>query len=169
MKPTLETKRLKLIPFELNDLEMLHETFTDSFVRRYLWDNEIIGIEQTREILTTNEELFESNHWGLWKIIVKENNTFAGFAGLWVFFGEDQPQLLYGLRPEMTGKGYATEASSSVIDYAFNRLEFNYLIAACDAPHYTSRKVCERLQMKLVEEREVNGKMTTFYRIDDHG
>jgi len=58
---------------------------------------------------------------------LKNENTYAGFAGLWSFFGEDQPQLLYALAPNEIKKGYAAEASKAVINYAFNKLKFKYL------------------------------------------
>ncbi len=166
MKPIFETERLRLIPFDANDLDLLHWTFTNPFVREYLWDNEIVSTELTKDILVINEQQFDHNNCGLWKIILKSDYTYAGFVGLWMFFNEGQPQLLYGLLPEQEGLGYATESSKIIIDYAFNKLKFDYLIAACDTPNVRSKKVCERLKMKMIEEKEMNGKMTTFYRLD---
>lgn len=166
MNYILETPRLTLIPFEIQDFDLLHRTFTDPFVRKYLWDEEIISPEQTREILKINEQHFNSKGWGLWKIIIRTDKTFAGFVGLWIFFDEGQPQLLYGLLPDKTGLGLATESSRAIIDYAFGILGYEYLIAACDTPHLQSKKVCERLNMKWVEEKEIYGKLTTFFRLD---
>lgn len=166
MKHTLETERLRLIPFEAHEFDLLHQTFTHPFVREYLWDNEIIPAERTQEILRVNQQHFASERWGLWKILIKSDDTYAGFVGLWLFFGEPQPQLIYGLLPEKTGFGYATEASQAIINFAFQELNYDYLLAAFDTPHNRSRKVCERLQMHRVEEKEMNGRMTTFYRID---
>ncbi len=83
MKKTLETDRLILLPFSPEELEVLHRTFTDPFVRQYLWDDQVISREQTEEILQTNEEYFEKDNWGLWKIIRKKDQTYVGFTGLW--------------------------------------------------------------------------------------
>jgi ribosomal-protein-alanine N-acetyltransferase len=169
MKPILYTERLTLEPFAIKDLALLHTTFTDPFVRKYLWDDEVISLEQTADILQTNSRHFENDHWGLWKIIVKADQGYAGFAGLWLFFDEHLPQLLYGLLPGKAKQGYATEAAQAVINYAFDHLTFPYLLASCDTPHAESKKVCERLHMQLVEEKNMNGKPTTFYRIlPDH-
>ncbi|MDQ3292065.1 MAG: GNAT family N-acetyltransferase, partial [Bacteroidota bacterium] len=166
MKKILETDRLILLPFSPEELEVLHRTFTDPFVRQYLWDDQVISREQTEEILQTNEEYFEKDNWGLWKIIRKKDQTYVGFTGLWFFFEEEQPQLLYGLLPEQTNKGYATEAAQAVLDYAFSQLHFPYLVAACNTPHLESKKVCERLGMQKVAEENVNNQDTTFYRIE---
>lgn len=167
MKPLLETDRLKLLPFDTADLNLLYQTLTDPFVRKYLMDNEIISNEKAKEFILTNEQSFKNYGWGLWKLLLKKENIYAGFAGLWCFFDEEQPQLLYALLPNQIKKGYAAEASKAVIDYAFNKLKLQYLIAACDTPNVASKKVCERLDMKEVEEKEINGKKTTFYRIDN--
>ena len=161
----LETERLTLIPFERSDLHLLHETFTNPFVRKYLWDDEVISIEQTSDILELSESAFERQSWGLWKIIMKNEQAFAGFVGLWKFFDEQQPQLLFGLLPAYSGLGYATEASTAVADYAFTKLGYTYIIASLDTPNAASEKVCQRLKMIKMEERLVNNKMTTFYKI----
>ena len=40
-----------------------------------------------------------------------DTDITIGMVGLWEFFDEPQPQLLYALLPEHTGKGIADEAS----------------------------------------------------------
>ena len=166
MNPILLTSRLQLVPFSKADQELLHQTFIDPFVREFLWDDEIISEAQVQEILKQNEQYFRDDHWGLWKITQKTDDTYLGFVGLWYFFEEDQPQLLYGLLQTATKEGYATEASRAIINYAFEVAGFSYLIASCDSPHAASRKVAERLGMQFVEERTELGKPTAFYRLD---
>ncbi len=166
MNNVLETNRLTLVPFRPEEVALLHQTFTNSFVREYLWDNEIITLEQTEAIIRANQEHFKNEWWGLWKILVKPDQAYAGFAGLWFFFEEKQPQLLYGLLPHKTKQGYATEAARAVLTYAFEQLHFPYLIAACNSPHQASKNVRERLNMKVIAEKQVNNQATTFYRLD---
>jgi len=165
MKSVLETGRLTLVPFA-KDLALLHDTFTNPFVREYLWDDETISPEQTSDILDTNLQAFDNESWGLWKILLKKDRAYVGFAGLWIFFEETQPQLLYGLLPESTGRGYATEAAAAVVDYAFDQLGFSYLTASFDTPHIASRRVCQNLDMEEMNTTRINGKLTTFYRIE---
>lgn len=81
-------------------------------------------------------------------------------------FEEHQPQLLYGLLPDKTGLGYATEAGQAIINYSFNSLDFEFLTASCDTAHLASRKVCERLGMRHTKDESMNAKPTSFYRID---
>jgi [ribosomal protein S5]-alanine N-acetyltransferase len=143
MKVKLETERLILIPLELSDLHLMHATFTNYFVRKYLWDDEIITVDQTSDILELNESAFDKEGWGLWKVIVKNRQAFAGFAGLWKFFDERQPQLVFGLLPGNTGLGYATESSAAIVNYAFDQLGYIYIVASFDTFNSTSEKVCQ--------------------------
>lgn len=64
----------------------------------------------------TNEQSFIVGGWGLWKLQLKKEDIYAGFAGLWSFFGEEQPQSLYALLPNEIKKGYAAEVSKAVIN-----------------------------------------------------
>jgi ribosomal-protein-alanine N-acetyltransferase len=162
----LHTQRLALIPFDPQDHQLLHGTFTNPFVRKFLFDDEIISEDTMRELLQKNVGQFKNERSGLWKIIVLKDQMYAGFVGLWYFFEEGKPQLLYGLLPDMTGKGYATEAAQAIIRYAFRELKFNSVIASFDTPNVDSLKVCERLKMKFINERVVNNKPISFYEMD---
>ncbi|MBX2844010.1 MAG: GNAT family N-acetyltransferase [Flammeovirgaceae bacterium] len=158
------TKRLRIQPFEITELALIHQLFTHPFIRKYLWDDVIISREKCLEILSENKSLFDEKKFGLWKITEKNHNRVVGFVGLWYFFDESQPQLLYGLLPEFTGIGYALEASKVIVDYALNTLCFSHLDAACDKPNRPSQKVVIALGMKLIKKEEKEGKSTVFYR-----
>jgi [ribosomal protein S5]-alanine N-acetyltransferase len=164
-----ETQRLILKPITNNDINKLHEILSDAYVRRYLCDNEIWSLEKVAEMLAENARLFAEEKVGMWFIETKSDREIIGFVCLWYFFGEPQPQLGYALLPTATKKGYATEAATKILEYSFNELGFNYLIASCDRPNLESQKVAERLGMKQVETRIMNESPnypTVFFRLD---
>jgi len=161
----LETERLWLAPFSRGDESILHQLFIDPFIRKYLWDDVLLTPEQSQEVLETNIRHFEQDQWGLWKIQDKDTGKVMGFTGLWYFFDEPQPQLLYGILEKYTSQGYASEAASQIIEYAFDTLSFKYLIAAMDAPHKVSQKLAQRIGMSFYEEKVEEGKSTIFYKI----
>ena len=162
----LRSIRLDLIPFQKEDQELLHKIFTDPFVRKYLWDDQIISIDTVADILEQSQKYFSTDDFGLWKIVTLESNQIVGFTGLWYFFEESQPQLIYGLLPAFTKQGYAVEAAQLIIRYAFEDLGFTYLNAATDAPHIASQRVAERLGMYRLPEKMMDGKPTIFFQID---
>lgn len=162
----LETDRLVLKPIVESDLNTLHEIFTDSYVRRYLCDGEIWPLQQVEEMLAENTRLFAEQKFGLWFIETKSDREIMGFVGLWYFFDEPQPQLVYALLPKALKKGYATEASTKILEYGFDELGLDYLVASCDRPNIESQKVAARLGMKQVESRIVDGNPILFFRLD---
>lgn len=160
----LATKRLRLVSMASADLDFFDETNNTPFVRRYLWDDEAVPRAVSGEILSGVERAFADAGWGLWKVLAP-GGTAIGYAGLWTFFEEPQPQLIYALLEDATGKGYATEAAGRVLDHAFNTLSFEYLDASMDVVNASSVHVCERLGFSLHAEREMDGKPTRFYRM----
>ena len=163
---TLTTNRLTLVPFTQNESELFQEINNDPFVRKYLWDDEVIDESLTKEILSQNAKHFEEDDFGLWKMIDSENSLVIGYVGLWYFFDEPQPQLIYALLPEFTKKGFAKEASLKILCYAFEYLQFSYLIAATYEGHKESQKVAESIGMSFFETKIQDGKSTSFFRID---
>ncbi|HMQ05762.1 MAG TPA: GNAT family N-acetyltransferase [Saprospiraceae bacterium] len=163
----LHSSRLDLIPFcQMDDDLRMHEIFTHAAVKKHLWDDRILSMQESKEIFIKNKQYFEENGWGLWKATLVSNNDWVGFAGLWPFFEEKNPQLIYGLLPPFWHRGFATEAARKVIGYAFTVLHFEYLIASFDTDNILSGKVTERLGMHFTETKVINKKSTEFYRID---
>ncbi|MBE9178757.1 GNAT family N-acetyltransferase [Oculatella sp. LEGE 06141] len=166
MSLVFETQRLRLNPITMDGLDTLHRIFVDPFVRKYLCDDEIFSSQQVEEMLLENQTRFEAEKFGLWFIETKAEQEIIGFVGLWYFFDEDQPQLIYALLPTATQKGYATEAATQILDYWFNELNHAYLVASSDKPNLESHKVAERLGMKQVEEKMIDGKPVLFFRVE---
>lgn len=161
----MNTDKIELTPIDKTDFEVFKEINVNAFVRKHLWDDKIMPDEVFRGILNQVEIHFENENWGLWKIKLIDSQTVIGYVGLWLFFDENQPQLLYALKPEYKGKGYATEAAKLIVDYAFIQLQFANLVATMDKANVDSQRVCDRLTFKFMEEREVEGKPILFYHL----
>ena len=166
MEHELFTERLNLTPFQKEDYELFHQINTEPYVREFMWDGEKIPLNTSKEIMQINNGHFEKDNFGVWKVTLKETNEIIGYTGLWYFFDEPQPQLIYALSEQFTKKGYALECSKSIIQYAFDKLGFQYLIAATDEPHLASQKVAKKLGMRFFEKRIENGKPTLFFKIE---
>ena len=166
MNLVLETSRLILRPTLAEDLETLHAILIDPFVRKYLCDDRLFSKKQTAEMLTESQRLFDSEELGLWLIETKDNREIIGFVGLWYFFAENQPQLVYALLSQETKQGYATEAATKIVEYCFHHLGYDYLIASADQPNISSHSLATRLGMRQIEEKIINGNPILFFRID---
>ncbi|WGV27734.1 GNAT family N-acetyltransferase [Halotia branconii] len=155
MKPILES-----------ELSTLHMILTDSYVRKYLCDDKIFSLQQVEEMLKQSRIYFEEERFGLWFININSESEVIGFVGLWYFFDEEQPQLIYALLPKALKKGYATEAATKILEYCFDELGYEYLVASCDRSNLESQKVAEKLGMKKIEEKIVNGNPILFFKLE---
>ena len=167
MKLVLETNRTILKPFEGDESELFHKLSCDSFIRKYLWDDEKISMKVAKDVISRSTRYFKRNGFGIWKIEYIEIDEIIGYAGLWYFFEEEQPQLIYALRENFTKKGIATEVAKRIVHYAFEELNYKYLIASMDEMHHESQKVTSRIGMKLFKREELNEKPTVFYKINN--
>jgi [ribosomal protein S5]-alanine N-acetyltransferase len=58
------------------------------------------------------------------------------------------------------------EEKYRILEYSFQELDYDYLLASCDRPNIESQQVATRLGMKQIEERMIEGNSTSFFRID---
>ena len=163
--PLLRSERLHLVPFSRDEIVVFHQLNTNPFIRKYLWDDQLITEEQVADILQTNSKHFKDDQYGLWKLYKAENSQLIGYAGLWHFFEEAQPQLLYALLEEHTKQGFASEAAQRVVQYAFDKLRLKELTASMDEANKASQKVAQRIGMQQEKQGVFDGKPTIFFKL----
>ena len=164
----LKTDRLTLSPLSLGDYDFFKIVNQDKSVREFLWDGVLMSEDALTEILERNEKHFKQDSFGLYKLTEADTKIEVGYVGLWPFFDDQQPQLLYAVLPAYHGKGYATEGAAIVIRHAFDVLGYSHLIASMDKPNTKSSAVCERLGFELVGERQLDEKSLVFYKLNNN-
>jgi [ribosomal protein S5]-alanine N-acetyltransferase len=161
----ITTERLHLLPFDAAKAQALHQLWTDPAVRRYLWDEKIISRHQTEEIIQNSGRLFREHGLGLWALEAREDKSLIGFGGCWFFREPPELEMVIGLKPEVWGKGLATEAGRALLGYAFERLGFCEVRASTDAANVASIRLMERLGMRHERRAVVGGLDTVFYQL----
>ena len=98
----LATERLRLRPLGHDDVEALHRFYNDPDVRRYLWDDETVSTAAVRQIVDESQTCFEDLGAGFFAIeMIDTPGELVGFCGYRRFEGSSQPELLYGILPEL--------------------------------------------------------------------
>jgi [ribosomal protein S5]-alanine N-acetyltransferase len=166
---TLETPRLVLRPVRPQDHAALHGIFTQPGVRRFVFDDQILTLEQVTEIICTSGELFRTQQFGLWLARpVGESpagDSPLGFGALWYFRDPPALELLYGVADAELGEGYGREIARAVVDYGFTTLHMPEVRASTDAAHAASRRLLEALGFRLEDQAVVAGLDTAFYSL----
>ena len=156
---------LFLRPLLESDLKEIHSIWTDAHVRKYLFDDVIIAIDKTSEEISNSISLFEKNGYGLWAAFLQDSPKMIGFTGFRNFHEPPELQLIYGLLPEYSGKGYATLLAKIMIRFGFEELRFDKIVACADAPNAASIRVMEKARMRFKKRAIVNGLDTICYEL----
>jgi len=160
----LETERLILRPWSLDDVDALHQVWTDPLVRRYLWDDDVISRQRAAAAVESSLASANRNGVGLWCVLPKAAGALAGFCGFrYIDDSTDAIELLYGLLPGYWGRGLATEAARAALEYGFNAELFTRIYARTDVSNRASIRVMERLGMKFERETHLDPRPTLIY------
>jgi ribosomal-protein-alanine N-acetyltransferase len=150
----LETRRLILRRFELEDLDTLYTFYSDPEVRRYFPDG-----TQTYEYTREELEWYLNGHpkhpeLGLWATIHKETNQMIGRCGLlpWVIDQQPEVEVAYLFGKAYWHQGFGSEAAQGILDYAFEKLELNRLICLIDKDNAASIGVAKKIGMTFEKE-----------------
>jgi [ribosomal protein S5]-alanine N-acetyltransferase len=162
----LSTQRLVLRPITLADVDALHNFWTDSAIRKYLWDNEIISREMVVDIVRDSERCFRELGSGLFAIELREApGELAGFCGLRRMGNGGDVELLYGILPRYWGEGLVSEAAWEVLRHGLQECGLKRIMGATDTPNQRSVRVMQRIGMVFEERRQHKGLDTVFYTI----
>jgi ribosomal-protein-alanine N-acetyltransferase len=159
----IETERLRLRPLRASDRNDLHHLFTDPDVRRYLWDDQVLPIEQTWAVVTESLRRFAAEGTGLWAVFRQGRMPLAGFGGYWPFPG--RLEILFGLAPIHWSRGLATELVRALLRYGFEELGLDRVDGSSDAPNVAALRVMEKAGAHEMERVETGGRETVRYSL----
>ncbi len=155
MQVFLETERLVLRRFTMDDVDNLVELDSDPDVMRYING----GKPTPRDLIEDDHlpaflEYYErGDRYGFWAVVEKSTDAFLG----WFHFrppldssDNDVAELGYRLHKAAWGNGYATEGSRALIDKGFRELRVNRVVAMAYEENLASRRVLEKSGLVLV-------------------
>jgi [ribosomal protein S5]-alanine N-acetyltransferase len=163
---SLETERLRLRPYRLEDLDDLHAMFSDPEHMR--WYPAPFDRETTRAWLERQIAATTTRGYALWIVEDRSSGEFLGTAGPTLQLVEDIDEVEIGwhTRPGRKGEGIAPEAAAVARDWAFAHLEIDHLIALVRPENLPSARVAEKVGMHVDREVDHKGLRHHVYRID---
>ena len=171
MTAIIETDRLILRPFVLDDVENLVSLDADPDVMRFINGGEPTPRDEVeREILPHFLALqARASGYGFWAVDEKSTGEFLGWFHLRPHADRDpdEPELGYRLKRMAWGMGYATEGSLALIQHAFAKLGATRVYAEAMAIHGASRRVMEKAGLRLV--RTFHADWPVRIAGDEHG
>ena len=163
MRATLSSPRLTLRPATSDDAVFLHTHWNRPDVRRFLWDDQEVTQTKVEQVLARSDRDFTASGYGLWLVLLSPDGESVGVCGLRQIEGHDLVEILYSIEPHHWGVGLATEAASTVVSYAFDRLGLKELYGEVDDGNDASVRVLEKLGMRFFKDIDVGDRPTPYY------
>ena len=98
-------------------------------------------------------------------MVEKESTKVIGWCGLWRLKETGETEVGYAIAKEFWGKGFATEAARKFLEYGFDELNFETIVAVAQPENTASRRVMEKLGMQYDYTGEFYGKQLVHYSI----
>lgn len=153
----IATPRLLLRPMREDDVDALLGVFGDPKVMDS-FGAAPFDRSQMEQWVRRNLDHQERYGYGLFSVILKANGLLIGDCGLErMNEGEVIAELGYDFRSDYWGRGLATEAATAVRDYAFGELGLPRLISLIRQGNEASRRVAEKVGMRLSREIDRSG------------
>ena len=165
MNIVLETERLILRTFTIDDAPLIYELNIDPDVIRYTFDP-IKNIEHAKEVLekTILPQYALYDH-GRWAVHLKSDFEFIGWCGLKARPERNEIDLGYRFQKKFWRKGYATEAAVACIKYGFEKLNLVRIVGRAIPDNESSLKVLQKCGMNYLGEEMVDGYLHKTYEI----
>jgi len=171
----LETARLVLRAFTLDDLDALAESLADPEVMRYVGEGEAVGKTREQSERMLRELIAEYDRWGygLWAMTTPDENGGRpiGWSGLieWELDGVTEVEVAYLLGRPYWGRGYATEAATAVRDYGIGPVGRTRLVSLVYPENEASLGVVRKIGMRYERDAEFFGKRLLLHSLRAEG
>lgn len=121
--PIIETDRLLLEAFTLEDAPFILELVNQPGFHRYIGDRGVRTLDDARHYLRDRViDSYARLGFGLWRVSVKGDGTPVGMCGLLQRDFLKDVDIGYALLETMQGRGYAAEAAAGTLAYARDAL-----------------------------------------------
>lgn len=146
--PQIETERLILNQFEVNDIPTLIQYAGDEKIAAttlhlphpYEEKHAIAWLNMTRQG-------FEQQKQFSFAIRLKATGEFAGGIGIHVDTANNKAEIGYWIAVPFWGNGYATEANKAILKFGFDTLQLNKIFASHMESNLPSGKVLQKSGM----------------------
>lgn len=156
----LSSKRLLFRKITYNDFKDICRILQDIEIM-YAWEH-TFSDEEVYDWINENLIRYENDGFSYFAVIEKSTESFIGLMGPLIenINNKKNIGIAYIIDKRYWKRGFAVEGAKACMDYAFNALKADEVIAQIRPDNTSSRKVAQKIGMKIKGEyiRNYNGK-----------
>lgn len=155
----IETERLTLRQFTVNDLEELHAICSQPYILKWMPDWNI-SIEERKDWISWVEDQYVKATNNSARIILavtlKSDSKLIGMVGI----GNKEEvnneiEIAFFISEEYSNNGYISEASMAMTEWVFTNLKLEYLMAIVELDNISSQRVVEKCGFTKLETKYI--------------
>jgi ribosomal-protein-alanine N-acetyltransferase len=145
--------------FTPDDLDALSLITGDPEVMKHLGTSGARTREKTKNTIDAILRHWDTHGFGIFALEHKADGHLIGWCGLQMLEKTPEVEVAYLLAKDYWNQGLATEAAKAAIEYGFDELKVNRIVAIARPENVGSYRVMEKVGMKY--ERDAH-----YYNVD---
>lgn len=161
----IETERLLLRQFTMDDLDDLYFIYSHPDLSKYLSNEQPLRLDQTRAAINSIIESWQQHKFGVWAVVYKKERKLIGHCGLKFLENTPEVQIGYLLLKDYWRRGLGTEAAAAVLKYGFEVVKLERIVAIAKPENIASRRVMEKVGMKYEKDAYYYDNDVVYYSL----
>lgn len=162
--PTLRSNTLVLRAPKASDAEDVYALYCDKEATRFGYSPKMDNLDDAHTVMSQIVQLAKERTLFHWFVATLEQDRVVGHATLFQWVRDQRrAEIGYSVRKDLWGRGIATEAVSTLLDFSFGSLQLRRVEADVDPRNHGSLRVLAKLGFEregyLRERWELQGEI----------
>jgi len=144
---SIQTPRLNLRPFTMEDVDPFYRVLTEPDILRYFPNSDTPSYTRVENIIKAQLKHYEEHHFGWWAVEEIDVGELIGWNGLQYLPETNEVEVAYLLSRRKWGQGLASEGAQSSLQFGFKVLKLETIIGITHLENIASQKVLEKIGM----------------------
>jgi RimJ/RimL family protein N-acetyltransferase len=154
----LETQRLILRRFSLDDAAFVFEIVNDPAWLQNIGDRHVKTLDDARAYLSKGTlAMYERIGFGMYVVTLKESGEPVGMCGLVKRDGLDDVDIGFAFLPRFRGQGFALESAAAVLEHGKRDLGLKRIVAIVSPANQRSIRILENIGLKFERRMTLPG------------
>ena len=162
---TLETPRLRLRMFREDDFDSYADMMADPEVMRYLPQGGPLPRPEAWRNMAAVLGHWQLRGFGPWAVEEKASGRLVGRIGPFCPAGWPGLELIWAIRRQFWGQGFATEGARVALDYLFDQVGDDRVVSLIRPQNAPSIRVAEKIGEQFQGRMEFYGSEVLVYGI----
>ncbi len=167
--PSIETPRLRLRPWTVEDTDGLFAILQEKDILRYFPNPKAPERSRAEAYINRHIEHWAEKGFGHWAVVSPQDGRLLGWNGLEYLPELKEVEVAYLLSHEAWGRGYATEAARAAVSFGFESAALGEIIGLVHPENLASIRVLEKCGLRYADRIQLWGMELCRYRINRAG